>query len=220
MTRDPLAPAAAHYNVTAYYREINSSARQAYAGTPLRVGMPAPEFRLTDVDGAVVELRKLRHHGPVVLVFGCYSAPPCFEELPHIDRLLSARPDAQSLLVYTREIHPNEKLPYGRFEHHRTDQAKLATACRLREDLALTMRVVVDDLAGTTHLAYGGLPFSAVIIARDGVLVHREEWASAEQLAHVLDNLRLGDARSAEGRTPRLSLSETLWTMERLDKKP
>ena len=37
------------------------------------------------------------------------------------------------------------------------------------------MTVAVDDLAGTVHLTYGGLPFCAAIVRRDGVLVHREE---------------------------------------------
>jgi hypothetical protein len=79
--------------------------------------------------------------------------------------------------------------------------------------------VAVDDLDGTTHRAYGGLPFSAVVIGRDGILVHREEWAGQEQLSAVLANLRLGDEGRAAGAPLRLSLSETLWSMERLPTK-
>jgi len=51
MTDAPLSPAAEHYNVTGYYREIHRGDRRAYAGQPLRVGMPAPDFRLPTVSG-------------------------------------------------------------------------------------------------------------------------------------------------------------------------
>ena len=57
-------------------------------------------------------------------------------------------------------------------------------------------------------------------IRRDGLLVHRSEWASADQLAAVIANLAQADRRLAAGEQPRMSLNETLWSMERLTKKP
>ena len=57
-------------------------------------------------------------------------------------------------------------------------------------------------------------------VRRDGLLVHRSEWASADQLAAVIANLARADQRLAAGEQPRMSLSETLWSMERLTKKP
>jgi Iodothyronine deiodinase len=221
VTTEPISPAAEHYNITGYYREIHRGDRRAYAGQPLRVGMTAPGFRLTALDGGVADLDELRRDGHVVVLFGCYSAPPCVRELPVIDRMAARRlPGFRFQFVYTREIHPNEDLPQGRFPHHRTLDDKIAAARMLQKDLGLQIPVAVDDLAGTTHLAYGGLPFCAAVVRRDGILVHREEWASADQLGHVLANLAQADERLAAGQQPRLSLSETLWNMERLDKKP
>jgi Iodothyronine deiodinase len=218
MTED--GAAAEHYNVPAYYREVNRDARRAYAGRTLRVGDPAPRFRLPTVDDGVADLDELRHEADVVLVFGCHSAPPCRQELPRIDAIAEAdHPGVRLVLVYTREIHPNEQLAYGRFPHHRTLEDKTAAARRLRDELGLRMTVAVDDLAGTTHRAYGGLPFSAVVVGRDGILVHREEWASPEQLTGVLTNLRRADQARAAGQALRVSLSETLWSMERLPRK-
>jgi hypothetical protein len=130
------------------------------------------------------------------------------------------RPGVHVVLVYTREIHPNEQLPYGRFSHHETFDEKLAAARGLQRAMRLRMTVAVDDLEGTTHRAYGCLPFSAVIIDRGGIVVHRQEWAGAEQLSQVLQNLRWADHRRSRGRAPRPSFSETLWRMERLDSKP
>ena len=93
-------------------------------------------------------------------------------------------------------------------------------ARKLAADLSPDMTVAVDDLAGTVHLTYGGLPFCAAIVRRDGVLVHREEWASAAQLRAVIANLTQADRRLAAGEQARLSLSETLWSMEHLPKNP
>ena len=221
MTTAPLPAAAEHYNITAYYREIHRGDRRAYAGQPLRVGMPAPGFRLPAAGGGEADLDELRRDAHVVLVFGCYSAPPCARELPEINRIAAGRPPGFRLVfVYTREIHPNEDLPQGRFPHHRTMEGKLAAARMLQKDLAPDMTVAADDLAGTVHLGYGGLPFCAAVVRRDGVLVHRAEWASAVQLSAVIANLSQADRRLAAGEQPRLSLSETLWSMENLTKKP
>jgi hypothetical protein len=97
---------------------------------------------------------------------------------------------------------------------------KLAAARRFREVLGLRMPVGVDDLAGTVHLAYGGLPYCAAVVRRDGILAHRSEWASATQLAQVVDNLDQASARRQAGGRPRMGFSESLWAMERLEGKP
>ena len=219
-TSERLPTAAEHYNVPAYYRTINREIRRAYAGQPLRVGQPAPSFRLPTVDGGQADLDEMRSRGHVVLIFGCYSAPPCVRELPEIDQLAAALPPGLAMLfVYTREIHPNEDLPQGRFAPHDSLGAKLAVARRFRDDLGLRMTVAADDLEGTVHQAYGTLPFCAAVVRRDGALVHRSEWASADQLAAVIANLAQADRRMVAGEQPRMSLNETLWSMERLTKK-
>jgi hypothetical protein len=220
-TTEGLSAAAEQYNVPAYYRQINRELRRAYAGQPLRVGQAAPSFRLPTVDGGQADLDQLRRDGHVVVIFGCYSAPPCVRELPEIDQLAAALPPGLAMVfIYTREIHPNEDLPYGRFAPHDSLAAKLAVARRFRDDLGLHMTVTADDLEGPVHRAYGGLPFCAAVVRRDGLLVHRSEWASAGQLAAVIANLAEADQRLAAGEQPRMSLSETLWSMERLTKKP
>jgi hypothetical protein len=220
MAPEASAAAAASYNVDAYWREVNRSARRAWRGASVRVGMPAPGFRLPTVGGGTADLDELRRDGTVLVVFGCHSAPPVHQELPLIDRMLADRADdVRAVLVYTREIHPNEELAYGTFPHHSDAVAKEQAATRFKDDLGLGMTVAVDDLAGTVHSAYGELPFNAVVVDSEGIVVHREEWASVESLALVLDNQTRGRERAARGKPPRISLTETLWYCERLDRK-
>lgn len=209
------------YNIDGYYRDVNRDLHGAFPGSPLRVGAPAPAFELPTTDGTTVSLDRLLSGGHVVLIFGCYSAPPCVKEMPELNSLESGLPaGVRMLFVYTREIHPHEALPYGVFAPHRTAGDKMAVAARLRRDLGMGMTVAVDDLDGSTHLAYGGLPFFSTVVRRDGLIAHRSQWASATQLQSVISNLAMWDRRTAVGEQPRMSYSETLWAMERLDKKP
>jgi peroxiredoxin len=208
------------YNHRRYYRELNFEARAAYRRSALQVGDVAPAFELADVDGTTVRLPDSggRH---TLLLFGCYSAGPCVSETPAIDRLAAEfRPAVRTLFVYTREGHPGEALRHGTFPRHEDLPAKAKLARQFRDDLGLTMSVCVDDLRGSVHRAYGLLAFNAALVRADGVLVHREEWASAEQLHGALANLRLWDERRAAGVLPRMSYSESIWCMERLEKKP
>ena len=216
MTSDPardLSPAAAHYNIDRYYWSINDSARAAFRGTRLRVGDRAPAFALTSVDGDVVTLVDLLSRGHVVLVFGCWSAPPAVIELPALERLRSAA-DANCTLVfvYTREIHPSQEMANSQPEipAHETFEAKLEIARRFKDRFGLSMMVCADDLEGTVHLMYGGLPSFQLVIHRDGSIVHLAEWVSAGQLEGVLSNLNFRDARARAGR-PLLAYSETIW---------
>lgn len=213
--------AACAYNIDSYYREVNRDLHSAFPRFPVAVGGYAPAFELPTTEGTTVALDRLLSRGHVVLLFGCYSAPPCVKEMPEFNRLGRRLGDGFRLVfVYTREIHPNESLPYGFFPPHRTIADKIAVATRMREDLGMDMTVAVDDLEGSTHLAYGGLPYFAMVVRSDGLVIHRSQWASVTQLESVTSNLAVWDQRTAAGQQPRMSYSETLWAMERLDKKP
>jgi len=146
-------------------------------------------------------------------VFGCRSAPPAVTELPAIDQLHRDIPaGAVIIFVYTREVHPDEAkgLRSQAVPRHASTDEKMLQARAMRGELGLSLTVCIDDLEGTTHRAFGELPFFQVVIDRQGILVHRAEWASADQLSAVLKNLAVRDER-ANGGKPRLAYSETLW---------
>lgn len=64
-------------------------------------------------------------------------------------------------MVYTRETHPGEHLG-----PHRTFDKKVAAARLLRDAVGVRRPILVDDLAGSAHRAYGLLPNMTWVIGR------------------------------------------------------
>jgi hypothetical protein len=83
--------------------------------------------------------------------------------------------------VYTREAHPGEHVG-----HHATFDDKLTNARLLRDEVGIRRPILVDDLAGTAHLAYGGLPNMTWVIGRGGRIISRSDWTSAANVEAFL----------------------------------
>ena len=92
--------------------------------------------------------------------------------------------------MYTREAHPGEHLPA-----HRSLQDKHAAARRLRDELAIKRPVLVDDLEGTVHAAYGLMPNMSWVLGRGGTILYKAMWTSADRIADFLHDQQgqLGD---------------------------
>ncbi len=84
--------------------------------------------------------------------------------------------------VYTREAHPGEHVPA-----HRTFEAKLAAARRLRDEVGIRRPILVDNLEGTVHDAYGLLPNMTFVLARGGQILYKAMWTSAARVAEYLE---------------------------------
>ena len=77
--------------------------------------------------------------------------------------------------VVIRQAHPGPEVPaYDTFEQ------KLHDAERYRREEAIPWPVLVDDLEGTVHQAYGGLADPTYLIDRDGRVVPRPAAVIAE----------------------------------------
>ena len=70
--------------------------------------------------------------------------------MEELDREYSPR-GVQSVFLYIREAHPGEDLP-----HHDSFQRKLDHARKFREQFRVRRRILVDDLDGAGHRAFGG----------------------------------------------------------------
>jgi hypothetical protein len=195
------------YNIDTYYREINYATRERFFAGPVRVGQPAPDFELPTIAGSNVRLSEVLTRGHVALIFGCFTAPPAMAQLPALEahhRTYGGR-GISLVFVYTREIHPGEN-----FSPHRSMEQKLDQARRMAEYGRISFPVAADDLQGTTHLAYGGLPSMACVVQRDGTLIYRGSWTQAEMLQDVFENLLLRDQTEGSGARSRVIYHEWL----------
>jgi hypothetical protein len=92
----------------------------------------------------------------------------------------------RSVFIYTREAHPAEN-----YRHHRSMDDKRANARAFVEHCKVRRQVLLDDLEGGAHRAYGALPNMTWIVGRGGMIHYKSAWTSeadvAEALAGVLD---------------------------------
>lgn len=86
------------------------------------------------------------------------------------------------MFVYTHEAHPGERVP-----HHDSFATKLAHAGLLRDEVGIRRPILVDDLAGTAHRAFGGLPNMTWILDRGGIVAYKASWTVADQVASFVD---------------------------------
>ena len=76
-----------------------------------------------------------------------------------------------------------------------TDKIGFARDLKRIEGIERTM--LVDDVAGTMHRAYGAWPDSAYIIGRDGVIAFLTKWNEPDKLKERLDILLEDDGYAA-----------------------
>jgi len=156
----------------------------------LRVGMPAPEFELVDVEGHTVRLSEQTANAHVVLIFGCLTSPVTSTHLPEINRMWEYFHwrGVQILFVYTREIHPGERYP-----HHMSQFQKIEAAREFQRIEEVRFPVLVDTLDGKVHREYGPRPNPSFVVSREGRIVYRTPSVDPPTLREYLTHLLLWD---------------------------
>ncbi len=95
--------------------------------------------------------------------------------------------------LYTREAHPGE--------HHPAVSSlaeKIANARKLATDWKIRRAMLVDDVDGPVHRAYGTLPNMTYIIGRDGKILFRAAWTDPRLIRLALEQFVFEcDARSS-----------------------
>jgi len=196
---------AEQYNIDTYRRDLNDPQRAAFPNLAVRAGKPAPDFTLPTVDRESISLQQLRDGGHVVVVFGCFTAPPAMAQLGPLEALHRTYGGRgfSFVFIYTREVHPGENVP-----PHRSLAQKVDHARRMRDHARITMPVAVDDLEGTVHNTYGGMPSFACVVHRDGTVIGRSTWTQSEFIQTVLENLLRRDKAEAADERGRLAYNE------------
>jgi hypothetical protein len=86
------------------------------------------------------------------------------------------------VFVYTHEAHPGEWVP-----HHDTFETKRANARLLRDEVGIRRPILLDDLAGTAHRAFGALPNMTWMLDRGGTVAYKASWTVADNVASFVD---------------------------------
>ncbi len=89
------------------------------------------------------------------------------------------------VFVYVREAHPGERLP-----HHASIDQKMQHARRFRERWSARRPILVDDLDGPLHRAFGTLPNMTYIVSTTGRVAYRADWTDAHSIEWVLQYLK------------------------------
>lgn len=100
----------------------------------------------------------------------------------------------QSVFLYVREAHPGEIYP-----HHQTFEQKVALAREFQRLFAVERPILVDDLQGTAHRAFGRLPNMTYILNQSHTVVFKADWTEAETVRRALDYLLDVQSRRREG---------------------
>jgi peroxiredoxin len=190
----------AEYNIADFRRPDPGDPVEALARVDiqpaLRVGMPAPDFDLLSVDGKRVRLNEVLRERHAVLIFGAITSPVTATNLPEANRLWEyySWRGVQFVFVYVREPHPGEAYP-----HHTSMEQKIAVARELRGTEEVRFPVLVDELDGRVHRAYGARPNPIFVVHRNGRLVYRSGHAECGPLREYLEQLLLWDQAAAAG---------------------
>jgi hypothetical protein len=72
----------------------------------------------------------------------------------------------------------------------------MAHARLLRDESGITRPILVDDLAGSGHLAYGGLPNMSWVIGRGGRILYKADWTSARNVEAFVERQEAAGASS------------------------
>ena len=93
--------------------------------------------------------------------------------------------EAHHLFVYTRETHPEHAR--GIYEHFESLEEKMHRAKILQERFNTPRKILVDDLDGTVHRQYAGVPNQSWVIDDTGNIAYKAQWTNAEDIRFGLD---------------------------------
>lgn len=149
-------------------------------------GTRAPDFDVRTADDAPTRLLDF-DADLLVLEMGSITCPLFQGRRKGMIRLDAEFPDASFAILYVREAHPGDLIGA-----HRTNADKSACALRLKQDEGETRRILIDDLGGEVHEAYGGYPNSVFIINKGGCVVWVSDWNDTAATGRALRLLKAG----------------------------
>lgn len=105
----------------------------------------------------------------------------------------------QFVFVYAREAHPSDRYP-----GHGSIDEKLAHARAMVEHLGFARPMLVDDIDGTVHNAFGRLPNMTYIVNAGATIVYRAAWTDPRTIRGAIEQILFerGERREKRRITP------------------
>lgn len=100
----------------------------------------------------------------------------------------------QSVFVYVREAHPGEH-----YSHHESFDQKIELAREFQRLFDVKRPILVDDIDGTAHTAFGRLPNMTYILGPGNRVVFRSAWTDAQITRTAIDYLLARRADRRDG---------------------
>lgn len=113
----------------------------------------------------------------------------------------------RSVFIYTREAHPGEN-----YRHHKSMEDKRRNARAFLDHSKVRRQILLDDLNGTAHRAYGLLPNMTWIIGRGGLIHYKSAWTSAAHVANALEGVLDFQANRAKNQWALFYSERTAWS--------
>lgn len=166
---------------------------------------------VTTLDGVEAQLGDYLDKPPV-LEMGSTTCPMYAGHIPDMNAFAKQYAGRLNFAVlYVREAHPGENIGA-----HTSAADKSDAAATLQQTHAERRVVLVDDVDGTAHRFYGGLPNSVHVIGTDGRVLFSEGWNNTDNLADVLEIVAAGgDPSGVEFRLAKPALSQAWRTLRR-----
>ena len=155
-------------------------------------GAKAPDFLLSTLDKSHVNLLDFLGEF-LVLELGSISCPLFQGRREGMEELVGRFPMVSFTVLYIREAHPGSNIP----AHKRIDD-KVSCARKLKNEDDENRKILIDDIEGTAHNAYGGYPNAIFIINKNGCVVFRSDWNSVPATKTALKNLIKGQPAQAK----------------------
>ena len=113
----------------------------------------------------------------------------------------------RSVFIYTREAHPGEN-----YRHHQSMEDKRRNANAFREHSNVRRQILLDNLEGDAHHAYGLLPNMTWIMGRGGLIHYKSAWTSAANARSALDGVLDFQANRAKNQWALFYSERSAWS--------
>lgn len=151
-------------------------------------GTRAPDFELVDINGKTQHLLDFKGEF-LVIETGSITCPLFQSRRKGMTRTVARHPKSDFVILYVREAHPGSFIP-----QHKSINEKILCARAVREQDGEGRRILVDNIKGEAHMAYGAYPNAVFIVNRNHCVVYRSDWNDPVATDKALRQLEAGHA--------------------------